>query len=228
MWRFTGFYGEPARARRRESWRLMHFLRNQANLPWLCVGDFNEILHVEEQMGGNDREEWCLDGFREAVQYCGFSNLGYRGLPYTWDNRREGLRNIKVRLYHGLADDAWLELFGESSITHVQTSESDHCALYVHIRRTGDTRGSGGGKPFRYENMWQRHHLYNDTVAAAWNEGCTSLAEVNAELGFMQSTLIRWDREEFGSVKGELRNLRRQLESIRSQTIGNGPAPEER
>jgi len=41
MWRFTGFYGEPARARRRESWRLMRFLRNQANLPWLCVGDFN-------------------------------------------------------------------------------------------------------------------------------------------------------------------------------------------
>ena len=148
MWRFTGFYGEPARARRRESWRLMHFLRNQANLPWLCVGDFNEILHVEEQMGGNDREEWCLDGFREAVQYCGFSYLGYRGLPYTWDNRREGLRNIKVRLDRRLADHAWLELFGESSITHVQTTELDHCALYVHIRRTGATRGSGGGKSF--------------------------------------------------------------------------------
>ena len=50
------------------------------------MGDFNEILHVEEQMGGNDREEWCMSGFREAVEYCGFSDLGYRGLPFTWDN----------------------------------------------------------------------------------------------------------------------------------------------
>jgi len=50
------------------------------------VGDFNETLHIEEQMGGNDREEWCMSGFREAVEYCGFSDLGYRGLPFTWDN----------------------------------------------------------------------------------------------------------------------------------------------
>ena len=49
-----------------------------------------------------------------------------------------------------------------------------------------------------------------------------------ASLGLMQSTLIRWDREEFGSVKGELRQLRKRLEFIRSRTIRNGPAPEER
>jgi hypothetical protein len=67
QWRFTGFYGEPARERRRESWLMLRFLRNQADLPWLCVGDFNEILHTKEQMGGNDREEWYMDGFRDTV-----------------------------------------------------------------------------------------------------------------------------------------------------------------
>ena len=131
QWRFTGFYGEPVRARRKESWRLLRFLRNQTDLPWLCVGDFNEVLHEDEQMGGNDREEWCMEGFREAVDYCSFSDLGFRGLPYTWDNRREGSRNIKVRLDRGLADAAWLDLFGGSLVTHVQTAESDHCAILV-------------------------------------------------------------------------------------------------
>ena len=156
-------------------------------------------------------------------------DLGFNGLPYTWDNRQGEDRNVKVRLDRALGDHKFMELFPDTSATHVPLVESDHCALVIEMhRRQRSTRRRRRRRVFRYENMWQRHHLYNDTVAAAWNEGCTSLAEVNAELGFMQSTLIRWDREEFGSVKGELRNLRRQLESIRSRTIGNGPAPEER
>jgi len=32
-WRFTGFYGDPARARRKESWRMLWFLRNETDLP---------------------------------------------------------------------------------------------------------------------------------------------------------------------------------------------------
>src|SRR6185437_3616645 len=98
----------------------------------------------------------CMSGFREAVEYCGFSDLGYRGLPFTWDNRREGSHNIKVRLDRALGNESWLNLFGKSTVTHVQTVESDHCAVFVHVVPT--RMPHGGGKVFRYENMWQRHH----------------------------------------------------------------------
>jgi len=133
-----------------------------------------------------------------------------------------------VRLDRGLADNDWIDLFGNSTITHVQTTESDHCALIVNIVKSGVRQGSGRGKPFRYENMWQRRHLYHDTVAAAWNGGCSNLDEVAGNLGSLQSTLTRWGREEFGSVKNELQKLRQQLEAVRSRTIHNGPAHEER
>jgi hypothetical protein len=75
--------------------------------------------------------------------------------------------------------------------------------------------------------MWQRHNLYNDTVVGGWNGGCMNLEDVTISLGHLQSTLTRRDRDEFGSVKGELRQLRRQLESVRGQTIGAGPVAEE-
>jgi hypothetical protein len=206
---------------------MLRFLRNQADLPWLCVGDFNEILHTKEQMGGNDREEWYMDGFRDTVSYCGFTDMRYKGLPYTWDNRREGAHNVKVRLDRGLADDAWLQLFGLSTVTHVQMAESDHCALYVHVARAGGSHGAGG-KLFHYENMWQRHHRYNDVVEGAWIGRCDNLQEVHNSLGHMQSTMARWNKEEFGSVRGELQRLRKQLEVVRGCTIRNGPATEER
>jgi hypothetical protein len=54
--RFTGFYGEPRREMRTNSWYLMRFLRAQLGLPWLCAGDFNEVLNPSEHFGVCERE----------------------------------------------------------------------------------------------------------------------------------------------------------------------------
>lgn len=55
QWRLTGFYGEPRRELRKNSWYLLRFLRAQLDLPWLCMGDFNELLMAEEHFGGNGK-----------------------------------------------------------------------------------------------------------------------------------------------------------------------------
>jgi hypothetical protein len=89
-WRFTSFYGDPVQARRKRSWELLQYLRREFDKPWLCCEDFNEILHASEQLGGGEREEWKMEGFREAVDYCNFTDIGYSGLPYTWNNKQQG------------------------------------------------------------------------------------------------------------------------------------------
>ena len=65
----------------------MRFLRAQSAAPWLCLGDFNEVLLVEEQIGGNGREAWQMAAFQETVNECRLSDLGYHGLPYMWDDQ---------------------------------------------------------------------------------------------------------------------------------------------
>lgn len=50
-WRFTGFYGFPERARRKDSWQLLRNLSERSNLPWVVMGDFNDILRAEEKRG---------------------------------------------------------------------------------------------------------------------------------------------------------------------------------
>ena len=54
-WQFTGFYGEPKTQRRIESWNLLRRLERKFQIPWLCVGDFNELLRSEKKLGGNRR-----------------------------------------------------------------------------------------------------------------------------------------------------------------------------
>ena len=47
-----GFYGNLVTANREHSWALFKHLCLQINFPWLCIGDFNEIVKLEEKMGG--------------------------------------------------------------------------------------------------------------------------------------------------------------------------------
>ena len=77
--------------------------------------------HTGEQFGGQGRSERQMEGFREAVEVCGFADLGYIGLPYRWDNRQHDNGNVKVRLDRGFATAEFLNLFQSVKVWHVQT-----------------------------------------------------------------------------------------------------------
>jgi hypothetical protein len=54
-WKFTGFYGHPEVIHRPASWALLCHLSGIAPKPWLCVGDFNEILSNSEKSNSSFR-----------------------------------------------------------------------------------------------------------------------------------------------------------------------------
>jgi hypothetical protein len=51
---------------------------------------------------------------------------------------------------------------------------------------------------------------------------------VFSNLGEMQVTLKTWEREQFGSVRGELQHLCHQLEETRRRSLQSGPTHAER
>jgi hypothetical protein len=100
-WRFTGIYGEPRTDLQSKTWEALRYLKSQDDLPWLCAGDFNEILFQYEQLGGNPRNQAQMDAFRECLEDCNLTDLGYKGYDYTWNNKGEEGENIQVRLDRG-------------------------------------------------------------------------------------------------------------------------------
>lgn len=50
-WRLIGFYGRLEAHRKHESWELLRHLHSRDSMSWLCVGDYNEILSLEEKRG---------------------------------------------------------------------------------------------------------------------------------------------------------------------------------
>ena len=76
--------------------------------------------------------------------------------------------------------------------------------------------------------MWARHERYPAVVQNGWHGGLRDLTEVHAALGQLRIDLVQWSRDEFGSVKKQLRALREKLETVRADSIGAGPSREER
>lgn len=217
-WCFTEFYGEPTRTKRKNSWELLQYMRREYDHPWLCAGDFNEILDASEQFGGNDREKWKMEGFRDTVDYCRFTDIGFSGLPYTWDNRQQGSSNVKVRL----------DLFDDTSVQHIQTTESNHCALILRIHESAWLGDNGRNKPFRFENAWTMHERYEQLVNEGWQPQAYDLAGVYEALNGVRQSLQKWSREEFGSVQKQLKEMRGRLESMRAGSLRTGPSTAER
>jgi hypothetical protein len=82
-WRLTGLYGEPKWQDKYKTWDKMRELNGQYNLPWVVIGDRNEILFSHEKDGGNPRPERYMQAFRDALSDCSLEDIGYIGDRFT-------------------------------------------------------------------------------------------------------------------------------------------------
>lgn len=87
-WRITGFYGKPEEHMRHETWDLLKYLSTRNSTPWLCIGDYNEILFAEEKDGRLPKPMHLMQEFRSTLLHFGLIDLGYTGNIFTWDNGR--------------------------------------------------------------------------------------------------------------------------------------------
>lgn len=124
-WQFTGFYGEPVTHKRFKSWDLLRKLNRQFGLPWLCSGDFNEIVKGLEKVGVSNRSHAQMQLFRDTIDECGNLDMGFTRHPFTWIFFSDG-RTIGERLDRSLVNNEWMIWFGGSTVHHLNCSTSDH------------------------------------------------------------------------------------------------------
>ena len=81
-------------------------LHSLTDLPWLLMGDFNEILSSDERLGELVGSQRKMYEFGEVLNKCGLVDLGYRGYPFTWENCRDAEANVQKRLDRAVASVA--------------------------------------------------------------------------------------------------------------------------
>jgi exonuclease III len=163
VWKLTSFYGHPDWTKRHESWALLRHLQQFHLVPWLVIGDFNEIVSQNEKFGAVMTRETQMGAFREALQDCALTDLGFRGSLYTWTNCREGVDFTKEQLDRAVANRAWCELNQFSEVWVLVARSSDHKPICLRMGG-GDERDVVHSKRFKIEASWMIDEDYRHVV----------------------------------------------------------------
>ncbi|KAL5572899.1 hypothetical protein UlMin_022496 [Ulmus minor] len=219
-WRFTGLYGNPDTSLRNHFWNLLKRLGDSSTLPWLCGGDLNEILFNHEKLGGMERAHYLMSNFREAVSYCGLSDLGFRGPKFTWC-RGKTTNLVQERLDRMLGNSGWTDLFPNSCVHHLNLRGSDHRPLLVELLKADEFSKVGKSWKrgrFHFEEAWVGEVGCSNIIKEQWSSSKTDrLDEVAGKIRLCATELENWNLVSFRRLKLQVREAKSAFDRIDKQ-----------
>jgi hypothetical protein len=181
---------------------------------WLLV-IFNEALWQEEHLSHTPRAVSQMDAFREVLCDCDLTDLGFSGVPYTYDNKRHGRANVCVRLDRAVACPRWRDAYADTKVQHLVSPVSDHRPILVQVER--EVRMPHRQPRRQYEIMWDRESALSEGISNAWKDAGTKcdLADIMKGLNGVMNTLQTWSKKKFGNILRELKNQQKKIELLR-------------
>uniref|UniRef100_A0A803PWX1 Reverse transcriptase domain-containing protein n=1 Tax=Cannabis sativa TaxID=3483 RepID=A0A803PWX1_CANSA len=220
-WYLTGFYGNPEASLRKFSWQLLRNLKKEVQGPWLCVGDFNEIVSLAEKIGGRDRPPEAMDGFKEVIDDCRFIDFGSSKHELTWCNEHNSSQ-IMERLDRGLCNEEWLRQFEGADVQLLDWWESDHRALVINIpvRVDGDKCGKAKRKNrFHFEEAWCQEEECTEIIDNMWKErqGRGRPVSFRCKINKCGKALQDWNKKKKARLNNEIAKTKKILHELTMQ-----------
>ncbi|XP_030970111.1 uncharacterized protein LOC115990416 [Quercus lobata] len=151
-----------------------------------------------------------MQQFREVIDECGFMDLGFDGLKFTWSKHFEDGRSIWERLDRCLVTNSWFMRFVGLRVFHLTCMSSDHVPILISL--------SGLIPPvwkklFRFKQMWLSNSSCEDVVFSAWGSGSGhgDGGDILRKVERCGKDLGHWEKNVFGNVKMELNRLKKVL-----------------
>lgn len=192
---------------------MLRILHTKSSLPWLVIGDFNDIARQTEKKGSHPHPGPLIQGFNEALNDCELIDLGMVGYPFTWERGRGTEAWVEERLDRAMASPVWKHNFGNASVNNIATIHSDHSAIFL------DVHGSLGNevrcRNFRFENAWLSEEGCKQVVLQAWNEG--KYADMQERLKICATRLMGWGGEKFHKFGKHIRDMKKRLETLKGR-----------
>ena len=213
-WLISAIYASPRLAERRILWSNIEEIGQLHNLPWLMVGDFNEVLSGEDKFGGNHINLNRALEFKSCLDSCNFVDLGFAGPKYTWTNKRQLSDLILERLDRCFANLRWRILYPEAVVTHLPRTFSDHHPVLIELWKPNVNRLV---RPFRFQTMWLLHPDFYRIVKEAWpNE-----AQLQMAIPEFTRKARKWNFEVFGNLFGKKKRVLARLQGTQKALADN-------
>ncbi|XP_073360109.1 uncharacterized protein [Aegilops tauschii subsp. strangulata] len=154
-----------------------------------------------------------MEAFKDTVFMCELVDLGFSGMPYTYDNGQIRQGNVHVCLDRACASDEWRELFPYVRVQHLVSPRLDRCPILLFLDKTEDRCRKGSPK---YEIMGECDIKLPKIISKAWAQSrpVSDLGNVAASLKSVMADLRKWSKENFGHVEKQIEVLRKELENL--------------
>ena len=109
---------------------------------------------------------------------CALLDVGWRRVPFTWDNKQQGNANVKARLDRAMVNSLFLDLFEFTSVEHLSSVESDYRFVLAELKMTGRLPGLepdalSATKVYMAEPFRLRRRSTCDVAHGIWSKGTT-------------------------------------------------------
>ncbi|XP_057416239.1 uncharacterized protein LOC130710871 [Lotus japonicus] len=210
-------YGFPEEQNKVRTWQLVKSICPQGrDVPWLCFGDFNDILSPTDKLGGDPPNYAHMQEVMATCSTCDLHDVGFSGYRFTWSNKRAVPGTVEERLDYALANDAWDALWPVTEVTHLPRYRSDHNPLLICCGSRGMRKELQRTSMFRFEELWLQEEECKELVTEAWGEG--SAMGLTAKLSSLGSSLKDWGREKFGDIPKKISDTKALLQKLQRQT----------
>lgn len=173
-WLLSTIYASPRFHERSIVWSNLANVAANHELPWVMMGDFNEVLMSSKKFGGRPVNIRRAMKFQDCLDLCGMMDMGYSGARNTWSNLREVTELIQERLDRSFC--SWRQMFPEASVKHMTRINSDHCPLLVELNPSNSLNFP---RPFRFQLGWLAHPDFTNVVRKAWTNAESLNVAVN-------------------------------------------------
>ncbi|XP_024178006.1 uncharacterized protein LOC112183925 [Rosa chinensis] len=187
-WMLTVVYASPTHTTRSSLWPYFDNLAAITNLPWMLIGDFNELVSSADKSCGPFTGRF--GALRDWINRNALIDMGYKGSCYTWSNNR-----VKERLDRAFCNCSWRSTFSDAFIQHLPKTRSDHCPIIMQL--SSNNYINRNASPFRFQAMWFSHATYSDFVSDTWNG---MHGNFHSKIMGLSSALSKWNREIFGHL----------------------------
>ncbi|GJM87645.1 hypothetical protein PR202_ga03621 [Eleusine coracana subsp. coracana] len=159
-------YEDPHHLKTNSIWQeVVDFFLGNPNVPKFCMGDLNNLMHVNEKCGPTPTNASRVRNFCYLVKKCGFFYLGYSGPAYTWMNKCFATNPMFQHLDRCLANAEWCAAFPRTAVFHLPMIYSDHAPILATL----DSPAHKPRKPFRFENWWLLEKDFTDMAKHRWH-----------------------------------------------------------
>lgn len=211
-WIFSMIYASPRFRERCFLWNNLSLVANAHNLPWVMARDFNELLSLDDKFGGRPIILSRALTFKECLDVCNMTYLGFQGPRVTWTNKQDVGFLIQERLDRFFANPDWCMFYPEAQVSHLTRCQSDHCPILLEPH--SNTRLSW---PFRFQSFWLTDASFPDVIRKAW---ANQLNLAQATSRFTREVQV-WNREKFGNIFARKKRLWARLNGVHKAMASN-------